>query len=168
MAGETGVESRRQRRRFARVPLAGTVHYLCAPNEGGVGSWQDVGQGGACVRLSRYLRPGRLVLLSVKLGSNNGAYAELKGRVAWSRRCGENGSTVAGLRLFDDVPEAELTLSGLISEGLGQAGGDDRAGAGLGCFKPVFTAAARQRTRHTLSHRWAGKGLNLSPLSGIL
>jgi len=104
----------------------------------------------------------------VKLGSNNGAYAELKGRVAWSRRCGENGSTVAGLRLFDDVPEAELTLSGLISEGLGQAGGDDRAGAGLGCFKPVFTAAARQRTRHTLSHRWAGKGLNLSPLSGIL
>lgn len=138
MAGETGVESQGQRRRFARVPLAGTVHYIFAPNDGGVGTWQDVGRGGACVKLNRYLRPGRLVLLSVKLGSNNGAYDELKGKVAWSRRCGENGSSVAGLRLFDDVPEAELTLSGLINEGLGQAGG------------------ARQRTAHALSHTCAG------------
>ena len=127
-----------------------------------------MGRGGARVKLNRYLRPGRLVLLSVKLGPNNGAYAELKGRVAWSRRCGENGSSVAGLRLFDDVPEAEFTVSGLINEGLGQAGEDDRTGAAPEWPKRVFTGGAVQRTRHTLSHRWAGKGLNLSPLSGIL
>ncbi len=150
MAGETGVESRSQRRRFARIPLAGPVHYICAPDDGGVGTWQDVGQGGACVKLNRYLQPGTLVLLSVKLGFKSGAYAELKGKVAWCRRCGENGSSVAGLRLFEDVPEAELTLSGLLSEGLRQCG------------------AAKQGTRHPLSVDWAGKGLNVSPLSGIL
>ena len=150
MAGETAVESQGQRRRFARVPLAGSVHYICAPNDGGVGTWQDVGRGGARVKLNRYFRPGTLMLLSVKLGSNNGSYTELKGRVAWSRRCGENGSSVAGLRLFDDVPEAEFTVSGLINKGLGQAGG------------------GRQRTPHALSHGWTGKELNLSPLSGIL
>jgi hypothetical protein len=150
MAGQTGAESQGQRRRFARVPLAGSVHYICAPNDGGVGIWQDVGQGGACVKLNRYLRPGTLVLLSVKLGFESGAYSELKGKVAWCRRCGENGSSVAGLRLFDDVPEAELTLSGLVNEGLRQGG------------------AAKQDTPHPLSRDWAGKGLNVSPLSSIL
>lgn len=175
MAGETIGKSQGQERRFARMPLAGIVHYICAPNDGGIGSWQDVGRGGACIRLDRDLRPGDHVLLSVKLGSQDGAYAELKGKVVWSRRCRENGSFVAGLRVFDDRPEAELTLSGLINEGLGQAGGDNRAGAGPAWHKRVFAGGARQRIRHTtdsnglrLSDKWTGKGLNLSPLSGIL
>jgi hypothetical protein len=108
------------------------------------------------------------MLLSVKLGSNNGSYAELKGRVAWSRRCGENGSSVAGLRLFDDVPEAEFTVSGLINKGLGQAEEEDRTGAVPEWPERAFAGGAPQRTRLALSHTCAGKGLNLSPLSGIL
>ena len=175
MAGETVGKSEVQQRRFARMPLAGTVHYICAPNDGGVGTWQDVGRGGACVKLHRYLRPGRHVILSVKPGFDHGAYAELKGRVAWSRRCGESGSFVTGLRIFEDAPEAGHTLSELIHEALGQAGLNDRTDARAGWFKRMFTRETERDARPAASsnafrpyNRSAGEGLNLTPLSGIL
>ncbi len=172
MAGEAVGKSHVQQRRFARMPLAGTVHYICAPNDGGIGGWQDVGRGGACVKLNRYLRPGSHVLLSVKLGSQDGAYAELKGKVAWSsRRCRENGSFVAGLRVFDDVPEAGQALSELVHEA--QAGENDRVRSRW--HKSILARVTRHGPRYTmnpnglrLSNRLTRKKINLSPFSGIL
>ena len=175
MAGETVGKSQVQQRRFARMPLAGIAHYICAPNDGGIGSLQDVGRGGACILLERNLRPGDHVLLSVKVGCNNDAYVELKGKVAWSRPAEEYGSFVAGLRVFDDRPEAEQTLSELVHEALVQAGENLRMDAGAGWFKRMFTQGigrgARRATNSNafrLSNGSAEEGLNLSPLSGIL
>ena len=145
MAGIIAEKSQPQRRRFARMPLAGIVKYMCAPNQGGVATWHDVGSGGVCIRLYRYLRPGRYVLLSVKSGTNHGAYAELKGRIAWCRRALDGGSLVAGVRVYDDTPEAESTLAELVRQARGQAGEVERASA-----------------------RPAMRELNLSVSSGIL
>jgi len=175
MAGETVVKSKVQRRRFARIPIAGTVHYICAPNDGGVGTWQDVGRGGACIRLDRNLRPGRHVLLSVKLGSKSDIYVELKGKVAWSRPTGSNGPFVAGLRFFHDAPEAGSALSELINDALAQVGEDDRTGAQFRWHRSILARVTRQGPRHAInpdglrrSSRLTRKGLNLSPFSGIL
>jgi hypothetical protein len=104
-----------------------------------------VGSGGVCIRLYRYLRPGKYVLLSVKSGTNHGAYAELKGRVAWCRRAPDGGSLMAGLRIYDDIPEAEYVLAELIRQARAQAREVGRSGA-----------------------RLAMKALNLSASSGIL
>ena len=175
MVGGTGEKSLGQQRRFVRVPLAGTVHYICAPNDGGIGSWQDVGRGGACIRLDRNLRPGDHVLLSVRLGSNRDAYVELKGKVAWSCPAGANGSFVVGLRFFHDAPEAGSALSELINDALAQAGENDRAGVRSRWHKSILARVTRQGPRHAmnsnglrLSNRLTGKEVNLSPFSGIL
>jgi len=125
-----------QRRRFARMPLAGIVKYVCAPNQGGVATWHDVGSGGACIRLYRYLRPGKYVLLSVKSGTNRRAYAELKGRVAWCRRAPDGGSLLAGVRVYDDTADAEYVFSELIERARGQARDGERSGA-----RPATTAS---------------------------
>jgi len=145
MAGIMGETVQPERRRSARMRLAGIVKYACAPNQGGVATWHDVGGGGACIRVYRYLRPGKYVLLSVKSGTNQGAYAELKGRIVWCRRAPDGGSLMAGVRIYDDTGEAEYVLSELIQRAHVQARDVERDSA-----------------------RPAIKALNLSASSGIL
>ena len=127
MAGIMEETVQPERRRSARMQLAGIVKYVCAPNQGGVATWHDVGSGGVCIRLYRYLRPGRYVLLSVKSGTNHGAYAELKGRIAWCRRAPDGGSFVAGVRVYHDTSDAAGAVSELVQQARMQAGGIKRA-----------------------------------------
>ena len=145
MAGVLAEEGREERRRFARMPLTGIVQYLCAPNQGGAATWYDVCHGGVCIRLYRYLRPGRYVLLSVRPDTNHGAYPELKGRIVWCRRALDGGSFLAGLRVYCDTLDAESTLSELIQQARVQVGQAEHSSA-----------------------QEAMKGLNLSQSSGIL
>lgn len=121
MVGEMAAATQGQRRRYARMPLAGTVLYTCGPNDRGFAAWQDISRGGACIRLRRYLHLGRHVLLSIKLGANHDAYAELKARVTWCCPIQDRKSFLAGLRVLDDGPETEHTLSELVSEALALA-----------------------------------------------
>lgn len=108
-----------RRRRYARIPLTGTVHYTCGPND----------RGGACIRVGRYLGPGRHVLLSVKIGTDRDAYAELKGRVAFCRPSEDGKAFVAGVRVFDNAAETGCILSELILEASAQSGQIERTGA---------------------------------------
>jgi len=113
----------KEQRRFSRVPYSGALRYRYAPDEAGVATWLDVGRGGACVRIGRYLRPGRHLLLTVSdVDSPGKGEVDLKGQVMWCRPSEDNKSFVTGVRIFRHEPEVEYALSEIILDALAQSG----------------------------------------------
>jgi hypothetical protein len=56
--------------------------------------------------------------------SGNDVQVELKARVAWCRRANGNGGYMAGVRVFDDEPDATSALSDLVNRAqVGVTGG---------------------------------------------
>ena len=89
-----------------RYTHSGLVQYRYALGEMGLATWCSVGREGACIRVGRYLRPGRHVILS----------SELSGRIVWCRPTTDGLTYVAGLRVFREDPQSALALSALVEQ----------------------------------------------------
>ena len=101
---------------FVRVPVERIISYQDGPDTQGVASCRNVCQSGACVRLDRYLRPGTYAMLAFDSPYEHEARVELKARVAWCRRAnGNGGGFMAGVRVFDDEPDATRAFSALVN-----------------------------------------------------
>ena len=95
-------------RRSRRIPFGGEFRYLDDLEEGGKATWCSIGENGACIRIGRYLRPGRRLLL---LWNS----APLLARIVWCKPTLGDQAFVAGIKIFADA-DAKL----LIPEGFGQ------------------------------------------------
>lgn len=116
MATNATTHLNRDHRRHRRLPFAGRVQYCYGQNESGTGQWRDIGGGGAAVRLSRYLRPGTFVLLTLDEHRR-----ELKARVAWCAQLDGTTDFVAGLKVFRDDPEAATLMRKLTDAAMDRA-----------------------------------------------
>lgn len=126
MSAETLANVAIEEREWERFPFRGKLSYRCALEEGGAATWCSVGREGACIRMKRYLRPGRHMILSTDAIVANGHGAELSARVVWCRPTADGGTFVAGLHIFGDDPEAALALATIVR----RANGDDDRGFG--------------------------------------
>lgn len=100
-------------RRAKRVPYDGRLTYRYSPVDEGKAVGADVSPQGLRIRLGRYLRPGRRVVLRVDTLSD----AELKGRVTWCRPANEPNTFDAGIRVFHDAADSAAALSEMIQAG---------------------------------------------------
>jgi hypothetical protein len=88
--------------------------YQYGVNDGGHASILDVGRGGFCVRLGRYLRPGTRVI--VRSGAIDGVQltVELKGAIVWCCAVRGGHDFLAGLRVLFDEPETICAMSQMV------------------------------------------------------
>lgn len=102
-----------EQRTFTRVPFEHPVGWLEAQGQSGAGVVLNVGRGGVCLLLGRYLRPGRSVEVRFNDIEFRGEPVTLRARVAWCRPA-DRGSVefAAGLRVVHD----EATSLAAISE----------------------------------------------------
>ncbi len=100
-------------RRGKRTPHNGQVTYRYSPVDEGKAVCANVGSKGLRIRLGRYLRPGRKVVLGVETPQG----VELKGRVAWCRPANEPNMFDAGVRVFHDAADSAAALSNMIRAG---------------------------------------------------
>lgn len=91
-----------------RIPFQGKFEYRCDEDECGVAEWRSVSREGVCIRIGRYLRPGRHMRVAF--------YGlELRARVIWCSATADGNHFVAGLRVVNSGPEASmLTLSAIV------------------------------------------------------
>ena len=94
-------------RRAGRVPCSEYLTYRYSSSDGGKASCADVSFRGLGIRLGRYLRPGRRVVVCLDALPS----VELKGRVAWCRPSDEPNLFDAGIRVFHDEPDSVAALS---------------------------------------------------------
>ena len=87
----------------------GELEYRYGNAEQGKAVWCSFGRDGACIRMGRYLRPGRHVLLIDE--SDGDAPAEFSGRIVWCRPGADGRSYIAGIYLFDDGRRRPLILA---------------------------------------------------------
>ena len=123
MSQGAGEVSAIDQRRFVRVPLTGRIGYRYGPSDTGRAECINVSPLGMQLRLGRYLRPGRRVLVTAGQGSGgdgDGPGIEFKAQVAWCRP--SKGSHVfdAGLRVFHDEPDSVTAIYSLLIKGLKQ------------------------------------------------
>jgi hypothetical protein len=116
MTNQAKAQVTEDQRIFVRVPVERIIAYQHGPDTQGVASCRNVCQAGACVRLDRYLRPGTYAMLAFDPLCENDARVELKARVAWCRRANGNGGFMAGVRVFDDEPDATRAFSELVNQ----------------------------------------------------
>ena len=95
-------------RRSRRVPFHGEFEYRCDEDERGKAEWCSVGREGACIRIGRYLRPGRRMRVQ--------CYGlDLQARVIWCRATADGAHFVAGLQIVNGGAEASmLALSAIV------------------------------------------------------
>ncbi|MBI4559241.1 MAG: PilZ domain-containing protein [Candidatus Hydrogenedentes bacterium] len=120
----TQLETRRtgDQRIFARVPYSAGVTYRYGVNEGGIAASANLGRGGACLTLGRYLRPGRYVMLSFEAAPADNEPVELKAQVMWCRPTNDAKRFEAGVRIFHDEPDVNVALSELLYDAMLRAG----------------------------------------------
>ena len=95
-------------RRSGRAPYHGEFEYRYDGNERGKAEWCSVGREGACVRIGRYLRPGRRVRFEFH-------GLDLEARVVWCRATSDGDRFVAGLQIVNGGAEASmLALSAIV------------------------------------------------------
>jgi len=102
-------------RLFVRVPYTTQVTYSDDGGHEGGATSDDISRGGVSLRMGRYLRPGRFVLITIG-GPDGASPIELKTRVAWCRP--DKGEHVfrTGLRVFYDEPDTMEQMSRLMYE----------------------------------------------------
>lgn len=111
-----------EQRRFNRIVCRRPVTYRYAPGYNGKAVCLDAGLGGLRVRLGRYLRPGTHLLVTFPDRTPEDEPLQLKARVAWCRGA-DNHHFAAGLRVYDDEPDASTSLAQLVARTVTDAGG---------------------------------------------
>ncbi len=97
-----------EERRSRRIPFRGAFEYRYDGSERGKAEWCSVGREGACIRIGRYLSPGRRMRVEC-----NGL--DLEARVVWCRATAEGDRFVAGLQIVNGGAEASmLALSAIV------------------------------------------------------
>lgn len=87
----------------------GELEFRYGNDEQGKAVWCSVGRDGACIRMGRYLRPGRHVLL---IDYSAGELpAEFSGGIVWCRPGADGRSYIAGVYLFDDGRSRPMFLT---------------------------------------------------------
>jgi hypothetical protein len=72
--------------------------------------------------MGRYLRPGRLVLLTAASPSDASSVAELKAQIVWCRPTEDPKVFHAGVHIFHDEPEVTIVMSELLYQALVDSG----------------------------------------------
>lgn len=118
MTFENQTNRRDDRRRFTRLATSGLLSYQYAADGGGDAAILDVGRGGFCVRIGRYLRPGTRVI--VRSGTIDGVRLdhELKAVIVWCVGMRGGLDFLAGLRVMFDEPEAISAMSRMVHAAL--------------------------------------------------
>lgn len=97
-----------EERRSRRVPFRGEIEYRYGGSESGKAQWCSVGREGACIRIGRYLRPGRRIRVECH-------GLDLEARVIWCRATAGGDHFVAGLQIVNGGAEASLlALSAIV------------------------------------------------------
>ncbi len=100
-----------EERRSRRVPFRGEIEYRYDGNESGKAQWCSVGREGACIRIGRYLRPGRHIRVQCH-------GLDLEARVIWCRATAEGDHFVAGLQIVNGGAEASMLALSAIAQRL--------------------------------------------------
>ena len=97
-----------EERRSRRVPYRGEFEYRYDASESGKAQWCSIGREGACIRIGRYLRPGRRMRVECH-------GLDLEARVIWCRATADGDRFVAGLQIVNGGAEASmLALSAIV------------------------------------------------------
>ncbi len=146
MGQNTMVAMTDDERRFGRVPFTGTIRYQYANDLSGLATCRNLGHGGMCVRLGRYLRPGRLILLEVIDADDTVEPVEFKGRVVWCRPASSPCMFAAGVRVFHDDLDVARAIYAFMSQELVQSGAFEALPASRTVQEAAKECAARDRT----------------------
>ncbi len=107
-----------EQRGSRRVPLTGRVYYTYSDGTGvhaSAGCWRDISRRGACLRLGRYLTPGRFLLLELpKQEGGQGQSIQVKACVAWCQPLKGSSHFLAGVQLYRSEPEVTETVNGML------------------------------------------------------
>ena len=86
---------------FTRVPLDQVVHWRHMDGEEGLAQTRNVGRGGLCIELGRYLRPGRLLTVWFDGILYGQKAVSLPTRIAWCKPLPETDRYLVGLEIVD-------------------------------------------------------------------
>lgn len=103
-------------RESERIKFQGQVEFHTALEAPGTAEWRNVGNGGACVELGRYLRPGRTVALHANVQRLHDEPAVIAAKVAWCRPKSDGETFMAGLRFRSLDVESRFAVSTLVRE----------------------------------------------------
>ena len=98
-------------RRSRRAPFHGEFEYRYDGDRSGKAKWCSVGREGACIRIGRYLSPGKRMTLDCQ-------GLELDARVIWCRATAGGDQFVAGLQIVNGGAEASMLALSAIVQGL--------------------------------------------------
>lgn len=136
-----------ERRRSKRVVLASTLRCQSSQDRVGKAGLRDVDLNGICVALSQPLVRGELLMLEVDEPKHGDGVVELKGRVVWCRKMGNEYH--AGIRVYHDESDVRVALCALMCAALKRQ-----------------AAIASLRDRHFLYAEWKLAALAASEESG--
>lgn len=105
------------RRRFARVPISGTVRYWLGAHVQGIANLADVGLSGLSIVHERELLPGQRILLKTTSPGDDVPGIELKGIVAWCGPAERDGKFRAGIRIYCTDESIALGMRTLVQSG---------------------------------------------------
>ncbi len=104
-------------RRYARVPVTGTVEYRLGAFRG-TADLRDAGLSGLSMAVDRNLLPGQRVMVeTVNSGGGFDRTRELKGVVSWVAPSGIDGEFLAGIRIYCTDEGTREAMHELVSAG---------------------------------------------------
>lgn len=96
----TNARNCNSRRRYARVPVTGTVEYRLGAFRG-TAELRDAGLSGISMTVDRNLLPGqRIMVETVNSGGGFDRAGEMKGVVSWVAPSGLEGEILVGVRIY--------------------------------------------------------------------
>ena len=98
-------------RRSRRAPFHGKFEYRYDANQSGKAEWCSLGREGACIRIGRYLRPGRRMRIECH-------GLDLEARVIWCRATADGNRFAAGLQIVNSGAEASMLALSAIAQRL--------------------------------------------------
>lgn len=107
------MEDTSQMMREQRMNVQGKLLYRYNGDESGAAHWQDVSRVGAKLRLGRYLRPGRNLVLEFASPLVEEGQVQLPARVIWCRLMAEGADFVAGVQIRRERPEYAVAFAAL-------------------------------------------------------
>ncbi len=118
MSVEMAVLGATDQRETERFPHTGSLEYRYGLSDTGIATWHDVGRDGVCIRLGRYLRPGRSLVLIREERELHDEPRELKGRIVWCRPSGDGETYLVGVKVHRSGVELCYAMSSLVREAL--------------------------------------------------
>ena len=106
------MEKEIEQRSFTRLPYEKEVKWACGPSYLGIATLRNVGRGGMCFRLDRYIAPGRSIQLTFPEIFRGESPVTLRARVAWSKPMPSNPNEFeSGAHVVYDSAEALGSVS---------------------------------------------------------